>query len=88
MHPRGSGGRLPEDPKGEKMQKVSWTKRHPRSFLDKYPTEQDFLDAFPRTLMERIRESAKSRDFLKGFVTASLIIILLHLGLAYYLVLS
>ncbi len=66
------------------MQKVPWTKRHPRSFLDKYPTEQDFVNAFPRTLMERIRESAKSKDFLKGFVTASLIIILLHVGLAYY----
>lgn len=73
--------------KGEKMQKMPWNKRHSREFLDKYPTEQDFLDAFPQTLMKRIRE-IRSKDFIKGFVTASLIIILLHVGLAYYLVLN
>lgn len=74
------------------MQKMSWNRRHPRSFLDKYPTEQDFLDAASVIKMpflrKRIKECARSKDFLKGFLTASLIIILLHVGLSYYFILT
>lgn len=70
------------------MIKQSWNKRHPREFLDKYPTERAFLDAYPRTVIRRIRESVRGKDFLKGFLTASLIIIFLHVGLTYYFILT
>lgn len=60
------------------MIKQSWNKKHPREFLNKYPTEQDYLNAYPGTVV-------RTNDFLKGFVAAFLVIIFLHIGFYYFI---
>jgi len=49
------------------MRKIPWTRRKPREFLKKYPTEEAYLKVHPPPPKRIIREDVKfDKNFFRG----------------------